>query len=262
MHPEKRVSVEWSETMTAISRIYTAEGFVVASDSKEINTLKPDEVREDVQKIFPLTTPGLALSCAVAGTARLTDADGVAFDFTKEVSVAGAAIADGKSRSWPEYVAALTRAISKRMDAARQSSSREIFGSVETHIFLNGFYRRHPRSARVLFKHELKQSRSECHVETPEKLMLYGSNKLWPLLFAEDSRFASFIIPSRAEATTLSVAIERACNEVRAHSDEAARELDEENWRAVGGPVHIATVTSVEGFNWVPRFKPSQPEVS
>ena len=86
--------------------------------------------------------------------------------------------------------------------------------------------------------------------------MVYGSEKVWSLLFNEDSKFSSFVTQPRLSVTTLPAAIERARNEILAHYDRKARELDEEKWRAVGGPVHLATITPGEGFNWVPGFAP------
>ena len=118
-----------------LAHLYTLEGFVVASDSRESNTLNPNQTTDDVQKIFGVHTPGVDLSCAIAGTARLTDADGVAFNFTTAWVTASEMAADNRSRTWPEYVAAFTRAIARQLSEVRRSSGKEIPNPTETHTY-------------------------------------------------------------------------------------------------------------------------------
>jgi len=246
--------------MTAISRIYTPEGFVVASDSRKTNPAKRKDVVDGVQKIFPI--PGTDLCYAITGIVQFTTSDGIGeFDFRDACIRAIETIERGESKSWPEYVAAVTRAIAEPLHDMRKVSTHTLSKPAETQIFLTGFYSRQPGCAEIYFRHGLTESESSGRVEDPQQMNVYGSGKIWNLLFKEDVQFSEFLTPRRLGLTTLAAAVDRARNEIRAHCDPKALEIDAETCWAIGEPVHIATITD-EGFQWVPGFVPTMPESS
>jgi hypothetical protein len=241
---------------TAISRIYTPEGFVVASDSRKADPGDRKDVVDGVQKIFQISA--INVCYGIAGVVQFTDADGIGeFDFREACERATKVVAQGKSKGWPEYVSALRRAIAKSLDDLRRSATKSVPEPTDTHIFLAGFYHKHPRCARIQFTHGPNRSTSYDRIEDLERMMLYGSDKVWDSLFKEDPRFSGFLIPPRRGIATLPTAIDRARNDIRAHYDPMAHEIDGARCWAIGGPVHMATITLAEGFQWVAGFVPT-----
>ncbi len=83
----------------------------------------------------------------------------------------------------------------------------------------------------------------------------YGSKAVIDLLDQEDNLLAAYRPSKIREGMTLQQGIEVACNRVKAHCDPIALGVDG-NCCAMGGHIHVATVTLDEGFRWVPQFEP------
>jgi len=81
---------------TAIARIYTKEGFVVAADGRRLSGKTGDIASDDVQKIFPLVRAGCNMAFSVAGVAQLVSEIGM-FDFGLETVQAALTIAEAGS---------------------------------------------------------------------------------------------------------------------------------------------------------------------
>src|ERR1039457_7383111 len=52
---------------TAIARIWTSDGFVVAADGRQTNSLTREVMTDSAQKIFPVEHPHRKLAYAIAG---------------------------------------------------------------------------------------------------------------------------------------------------------------------------------------------------
>lgn len=93
---------------TAIARIYTPEGFVVAADGRAYDPDNRMVISDSVQKIFPIEQSRRRLAYALAGTAGLTrkNSPEVVFDFVSETAKAVEALAETRPRSLRHYATA------------------------------------------------------------------------------------------------------------------------------------------------------------
>src|ERR1017187_1690816 len=71
---------------TAISRVYTKDGFVVAADGRAQNSEDGSIISDSTQKIFLINQPNISLAYSLAGTVGITPekSDNVIFDFYDE----------------------------------------------------------------------------------------------------------------------------------------------------------------------------------
>src|ERR1035438_6070716 len=76
---------------TAIARIYTQDGFVVAADGRKLNRATGVVASDEAQKIFHLGHQAGEVSCAVTGVAQLVTERGL-FDFGTKASQCAVAI--------------------------------------------------------------------------------------------------------------------------------------------------------------------------
>jgi hypothetical protein len=73
-------------TSTAIVALYIQEGFVIAADGRQ-RSLADGATKEEVQKIFSIEKPRVALAYAFAGTSDLPNNSGECiFDFAHEMA--------------------------------------------------------------------------------------------------------------------------------------------------------------------------------
>src|SRR5690242_9871498 len=72
-----------SEPMsTAIVRIYTQEGFVIAADGRRRRTRDWKIISDHVQKVFPVVEPGRSIAYAMTGTTQIpAENEEILFDF-------------------------------------------------------------------------------------------------------------------------------------------------------------------------------------
>jgi hypothetical protein len=153
-------------------------------------------------------------------------------------------------------VTTLMEALNRPLNETRRASEH-VGETTETHIFLAGYYGRHPKCARICFQHGATETDAEPRIEELNHMMLYGSKKVWDSLY-KDARFSQYARPVRNSIFTLSSAIERAHNDIRAQCDPEALKIDEDTCWAIGGRPHIATVTYADGFGWVAGFEPPE----
>jgi hypothetical protein len=258
---------------TAIARIYTPEGFVVAADGRAYNPEKRTVINETAKKIFQIRDLGRSIAYAIVGTVRIYQ-DGsneTVFDLVTELAKAQAQLETTKSRNILGYAIRLSRPINELLKRAKDSGRITAYptsdnpqvnerGSTIAHVFLDGYYNDIPCRATIRFFHE-NQRLAQPEV-LPEGLavgsmLAYGSAEITHLLETEDARFVKYIRPKHRRAEmALTDAIETAKSYIEAHCDPEAMKIDEKFARTVGRPVHIATITPAEGFQWVPEFKP------
>ena len=252
---------------TIILTFRTSEGFVIASDGRKSGPEDGHILSDVAQKIFPLKDRGIHLAYALAGTLHLGEVlagqagDRVIFDFSVETATATNVLASSKPSSWWNFVSDLTKSISRSLDRARSGSTYSLDKESETIVFVGGFYGKHLKSAHIKFRHGLRTSEAEPFLHPPGFNAPHGSGKIFELIDNGDPRFAKYRNPRRDSVVTLSAAIERALNDIHAHCDPEALQIDKETCQGIGGRIQIATITPADGFKWVPGFEP-EPTIS
>ena len=263
---------------TAIVREYTAEGFVIAADGRKS---KPDGtvVSDTVQKIFPHVGPGRVLAYSLAGTVMFTadhDENDIVFDFVAQTAEVAKSLSAIRSKNLVGFGKRLGDAINRRLADAK---GRNLFSQYTTcenspiergytiaRIFVDGYCDGIPSRINIRFFHENQILR------TPDVLTsdlnqgwMYGSKDIADLLFAtDDQRLAAYRIPKARTnfstgPPTLRDAIEYAKSYIRACSDPVALQIDPKSCSAIGGHIHIASVTTDGGFQWWPDYEPRDP---
>jgi hypothetical protein len=245
---------------TAIARIYTQEGFVVAADGRKLNGRSGQIASDEVQKIFPLHHPFGDISCSIAGVAQFTSELGL-FDFGVEAGRAALAIAKREARSHYEYSELLASEISRSLEGFNPAS---LCSGTEqtTRLFLDGYFSGLPVRSKIELTYRTDRTDS---LVSPEKLVpgetkVYGSSIISAMLFATmpHDHFRSYRqVCQKAKPTAMAEATRVALNVIRAHCCPEAMSIDPEMCTAVGGHIHIATVTQT-GFKWaLPPTRPA-----
>jgi len=268
---------------TAISRVYTNEGFVVAADGRAQNS-ETGESNDSTQKIFLINKPGIALAYSLAGTVVIgpKNSNEIIFNFYRELS---RTIESGQfERSRPKTLHELVRLYANdlhgRLCAAMKERPDTCFleekyqrretdrggGFRIVQIFFDGYHRGVPSRAHVDFWHVNQKLRKpdpfpdDLDVNVG-RVVGYGSEKVSSRLSNNSFKFRKYRLPRQNwtdRAVTLAEGIQHARDFIEAHKSEEARQIDEEMCSAVGGHIHIATVTRSDGAAWVPGFEPVQ----
>jgi hypothetical protein len=246
-------------SMTAIAKIYTPDGFTVAADGRELHIVSGHIASEETQKIVRLYHTSGEMICAVAGVSRLVFGS-TSVDIVNELSHAAVDIATKEVRNPDEYSGMLRDYVCRRVASFRPSflaSARE----TETHIDLDGYILGHPMRRKITLTY--RSDRIEGDVSSgelfPGGAVGRGSEIVWSILFGPigDSRLQSYrsVCQSRRPAT-ISQSIEVCYSLIRAHCDPEAMSIDKTHCESIGGHIHIATVTPTAGFQWVPGYEP------
>lgn len=259
---------------TAISRIYTKEGFVVAADSRSQNS-ETGENCDSTQKIFLVNKPGILLAYSLAGTVGITPTNSaeIIFDFYRESSraIESDRVRNARPKTLHEYAdlfsnevyERLSREIEKQPDAyfqeegyqARETGPDGGFKIVQ--IWFDGYYIGVASSARVEFFHVEQRIDREIRspIPMPDGPECYGSKKVLDLI--KTASFSDYKLPHQDwEVLTLSAAIGISRDLILAQMSDGSRRIDEDAWGAIGGRIHAATVTRSAGAAWVPGFEP------
>jgi hypothetical protein len=244
---------------TAIARIYTPDGFVVAADGRAYNSDKQKVVSDSVQKIFCINQPSRVLMAyTLAGNVGLAREDSeVIFDFVTETAKAVETLSPRIPKTVWHYAKTLSDALLQPLALARKALKRETEGEPETWIFLDGYYDGRPKRAHIKFDN---QQVPEVGTE-PElysgQVLGYGSQEIFRLMASDDPRLEAYRTPPRSyDSIRLPEAVEIAKQNVRAHGDPEALKIDPK-CAAMGGRTLIATIT-YDGFKWVPGCEPLQ----
>lgn len=268
----------WSATMpTAITRIYTDEGFAIAADGSKQND---DLIVEDTaQKIFSIEQGSAVLAYSLAGCIGITSDSGeVVFDLVSRAKDALHCRAIQTSRPktlnafaklvCSELARSLRSATKKRTDIhfeERPYQNRKAArngGFTIARIFLDGYYNGDACRATLELFHVNQKFQNpviECENAVTDGPSCYGSAEVLTLIVEGDRRFSPYRpIHQNWPKLTLAGAIEIGSNLIRAQMTEDAREIDPETCNAIGGHMHIATITRTDGFRWVPGYEPIQ----
>lgn len=106
------------------------------------------------------------------------------------------------------------------------------------------------------------------HEEPLRNLWTTGPDEVGRLIKARDSRFEKYLdnnqVPSETvrlqSSSELVDMIRQSRSIIDAHKSDEAREIDPQGSGSIGGHIHIATITPIEGFKWVPGFEPKSTE--
>ncbi len=248
---------------TAVARIWTPSGFVIAADGRSANERNQVVLSDSVQKIFAVERPDGALAYAICGLAGLNDIEGnPVLDLVSAVASIVEQLRAVASKSLWHYGEEIRSRLHSRIIAAKESRNGlppEFPASeAETYLFFSGYYAGKPKAIRIRFFHHgiaQRETDSETVGEMPMDLRDYGSAQVFGMLQAEHVSFADFRPSRKYEGMSLESATKIAINLVSAHGSETARAIDPSCW-AMGGRVHAATITFEGGFQWIPGFRP------
>jgi hypothetical protein len=260
---------------TAIIAAHTIQGFFIAADGRS----RRDDggvlrvLRENQQKIFPIRDDHARFAFAVTGTAQFTsegDDTDVAFDF-----ISGTHEAANELRITPcldalDYCNRLAQGIGESLERsvvnARQAgrrvnypSNQGQFGDLIALLFLCGYH--HDTSCGIIFRFFHRNQRL-ARPETIQRLAIGdwtigGPPEVSHLLYdTNDARFTQFRSIHPARNRSFEEWSTTARDYVSACQSPAGLAVDPQLALGIGGRVHAATITAVDGFRWVPGMEP------
>jgi hypothetical protein len=247
---------------TAISRVYTPEGFVIAADGRSLNK-RGEKLSDSVRKIFGVEHPNRQLAFTACGDAGVTDLQGnVSFEYASEAVRVMDELSDSCPNSLWHFAVEVMDKLLPRIVGAKEAykifpDGYHVIES-ETVIFIDGYYNGDPDTARVRFRHYGavgRETKGDVSTEMFRGEYECGSPRMIGMLQLEDAALAAFRPSHKKDNMALQEAITVAHNRVRAQRDPIAVELDQV-CRGIGGHIHIATVTPAFGFAWVKGFEP------
>jgi hypothetical protein len=262
---------------TAIFRAYTSEGFLIAADGRardEHGTILSD----NRQKIFPITDSDRALSYVFYGVPRITDPTNesrVIVDLLSEAKAAIKSLSSSKTSNLRTYANKFTRLLHRVLsDAGKNNKDIRLYPAmipyteepgthVISYVFFDGYYRDNPGRVDAVFFHRNQQ----LHTPNLDRQLLQkgyridGSPRVADALLRPtfDQRLLAYRTPamSKSQDLTLIEATEIAVSYIRTCDSDIGREIDPVLCPGIGGHIHIATITSADGFAWVKDYEPA-----
>jgi len=240
-------------SMSVIARIYTPDGFVIAADGRMLDGATGAIVSDSTQKNFALRHKDGEIACSVAGLAQFT-IQNITVKIGAEVARGSAAITNvaiKNSEEYSELLAERIRQVLEFFDPELLSS----FSASLTHIYLDGYFLGKPmrRNITLTYKSTGVESVTSADGLTPGKPHVYGSGPLCGFLLCGAGDHSALqpyrdicapVSNNAVQAVGVATAI------VEAHCDPGALTIDKVVCQAVGGHIHIATVTPHDGFKW------------
>jgi len=250
---------------SAIALTYTRDGFVMAADGR----MRQNKIviSENAQKIFSIApNKEISLAYALGGSVFLTDKANdnvIVVNLQQRAGVAVAALSPVDHDGLTSYVRALCMFLYRAILEGQNTGMMELLpvklrrgGNFDIcYLFVAGYYRGQPGWRFAVFSHndqKLLTPELHDHILTKGPL-IYGSEIIKRKLFDnDDSKVSPYRVPGfqQSECPTLSDGIEAMKNYIRACSDPRVAAFDREICNAIGGHLHIATVTSKGGFSW------------
>jgi hypothetical protein len=238
---------------TAIARIDTPEGFVIAADCRAFDYLKGVVSSDSVQKIFPV--PNRRLAYTLAGPTIVTrgEPDEIVFDFVEEAKKALQRLPKNLNNV-DEFAEAVGSVLYRSLALANNLDTSNwleyLAEGKPTMISLDGYY-----DSEVAVQLELVfnyRPYAPYHIE--QRGGWIGSRTVNKVL--RDRRDPRLVSYRFEEPTNLSDAISAAQKYILAYSDPEAHKIDPDTCASVGKRIHMATITQANGFRWVPGFEP------
>jgi hypothetical protein len=264
----------FTDMPTAIVRIHTSEGFILAADGREKSSLTQATNKDHEQKIFPIVNTGRTLAYALQGMAVLKDADknSVIVDMATAVKESIESFTQLRSRdnlNW--YASKISITVNQKLREQTRNLEGSPFPDVVQNdpglifqVFMCGYYRDKDSDLIIQFRHDnqkiVRPNIIGNRLES-EPLCLFGSARVFDALFKRnDPRFQEFktpmTTPDKRFNLTLLEAEEVAVNYIRACASDIGREIDPEVCSGIGGHIHVAEITPTNGFRW--RIPPKQ----
>jgi len=239
---------------TAIVSVYTSEGFVIGADGLRRDALTGSIVSDKARKIFFAQANKTALSYAWAGATNLCGPDGTTlFNFLEESVAVAKAFASGHAGSLVDYVQRFVRTVYERLLVA--NGGEEFGGDLQflpkgdelTRVLFVGYFDGAPyrmESAILHEQHKLAGLRFSEPIIAPVDFKVFSGSATMLRRFGPRLNDAPNTL---LEATVLTRDYIQSCK------DNQGTDLE---CRDIGGHIHIASVTPIEGFKWVASFEP------
>ena len=189
---------------TALIRIYTPDGFVVAADGRSTENPTNRVITDEAQKIFRL---GRAIAASLCGSSNLVNPQThFKFDFVEELLAASQPISPKRYQTLQDYAGELAHRVNRNLELAQQSGNLifpsipayepEDYGDTITIIWLNGYHNDRAASARVRLSHEGQRLLAPS-LRTEPLLLLkpfaYGIQKIADMLVAKDRSVVRYL---------------------------------------------------------------------
>jgi hypothetical protein len=259
---------------TAIVRIYTAEGFVIAADG-----FSTEDPTGNAQKIFPTSTPSWTLAfcpsvCAAAMFENKDSKSTLRIDFASQCQIAADRMKTSHPQDLNDYARSFSRlfteCVREQMDQAQRNGvlSPEDFAEwvaarETTILHFSGYFYGIPSlsTVKIIFGQPEPLITlvpvSEINPK-PVRGAFFGSKKIQDKLEAGQDRYwDKYRTPDLIKITiqnqgTIDDAVVAARSYIEACSDVKAPLID--SWcESIGGRIRIAKITPSGGFEWVER---------
>lgn len=265
----------YSISMTAIVIVYTPSGFVIAADGRSrwgdeaAASATTQEMESDkTQKIFFAEAPGCYLAYAISGVLIVNESG--SFNLLAEANRQAKLLSERRSGTWNDYVKAFARNLKRYIGEAKRDGRIESYPenkygahkSLLASIYFVGYFEGSPRWTNLNLSHRSQAKVIEEYEHpglTSGENRAYGSVIIPDLAKAGDPRFVKYKAALELDLFkgSLQTAIDYAVAYIQACSEDCAAEIDP-ICRGIGGRIHIAIVTPLDGFQWVPGFEPTQ----
>jgi len=249
---------------TAIVRICTTEGIVIAADGFEASFLRVEN--QHLQKIYPIHN--LPLAYAIFGsTGMRIYPDKPIINLIEEAKKSVDALEGCSFDDLSLYAEHFSCPIQEALRMKMEDGSITCYPSLPEknepghtilHIFFFGYYRGIASTIDLRFFHRehvlAKPSITSIDMDIGPPPWIRGSSIIAELLFdSDDERFSAYRIafPEKPSDLTINKAAEIAANYIMACSSAVARDADPNLTMHIGGHIHIAKITPSGGFEWI-----------
>ncbi len=249
---------------SAVALTYTRDGFVFAADGLARDN-DGREVSKTTQKVFQAGNLPMAYSLCGRVAFDTKDKEN-AVNLLKDAPYGITAISGREDADLTSYAFSFGSYLYAILKKAQDTTDLEPFPTKQTdrqggeydicHVFLAGYWNEQPGWRFISLRHR-DQILLEPRVFTSplqKGPRIYGSGEIETRLFKNDDpalclyRVKGF---QDSEQPSLSDGIEALKNYILACCDPEIKTFDPEICKAIGGRIHIATVTPKNGFEWV-----------
>jgi hypothetical protein len=251
---------------TAIVRICTPEGIVIAADGLESSSFF--QVKKlQLQKIYPVHNLPLAYAIFGSTGAQILRPSKVVIDLVEEANKAEESLRGRVFDDLALYAKHFAQPIQEALLAKIGDDSTMGYptyhepvepGQTVMHIFFFGYYRGLASTVdlRIFHRNHIlaEPSVAAIDVDIGSPPWIRGSVIIAKLLFeSDDQRFSAYRrpFPDNPAELTIGKAAEIAGGYIRACSSNVGREADPDVAISIGGHIHIAKITPLEGFQWI-----------
>jgi len=249
---------------TAVVRIYSGDGFVIAADGLRRDGAGTEKSRNQ-QKIFAAEGADSTLAYAATGMTYVDQGSG-GFDVSSEVSRLVHRVLtkkyDSPGRFTEEFAKALRRSLREAQNDQRIKEFLD-FGreGLIVSVLFAGYYSGRPFVSRAALSQDqqriqVPKVQSEDLALSSIRLEISGSEKVKDLLwYTDDPRLSAYRTDAcrkvrNKQPFALAEGVELAKNYIAACSDPVSLGIDPD-CAAIGGRIHVATIKPCEGFRWV-----------